>query len=210
MRSPSALAPKSGEDDGMNRADAHRRQHENDGFGTGGHVDGEAISLVDAHAAQGRGYALDFVQQMRVGVDLPLAPFVQVNEGSVSAMAALHVIVERVIRHVGLRPDVPLEGWRRPFQHALPLAKPGQLLGSAPPESFRVLVGFVDPALHHRADEIVRDGVGRMLVRARSSSRLGCGIHDDDTPFKQLRRTLWVRRGKTITHASDALPGTRR
>ena len=56
------LSAKAGKYHGVDRADAHRRQHQDDGLWTGGHVNGEAIALVDAHAAQGRGHPLHFMQ----------------------------------------------------------------------------------------------------------------------------------------------------
>ena len=83
--------------DGVDRADADRRQHQNDRLRTGRHVHREAITLLDAHSAQRRRHALYFVEQMRIGINAALAAFVEVDQGGVSAPAALNVIIERVV-----------------------------------------------------------------------------------------------------------------
>ena len=112
--------------------------------------------LLDAHAAQRRRHPLDFVEQMRVGVDAAFAALVEVDQGGVSAPAALYVVVERVVGQVGLCADKPLEGGRSPFQHPVPLAEPGQLVCCASPKAFRILLAFLDPLLNHRGDQVVR------------------------------------------------------
>ena len=43
---------KPGEDHRMNGADTHGRQHQDDRFGAGRHVDGEAITLLNTHGSQ--------------------------------------------------------------------------------------------------------------------------------------------------------------
>ena len=48
------------EDDAVNGADAHGGEHEDDRFRAGGHGEGDAVALADAHTAQGRGGALYF------------------------------------------------------------------------------------------------------------------------------------------------------
>src|SRR5208282_2232192 len=113
-----------GKDYGVNGADANRSQHQDDGFRTGRHIDGEAIALLDAQAAQRRRHPLHFVKQLGISEDAPLAALIQIDERRVSAPTAFYVIVEGVVSQVGLRADEPFEGRRSPIQHSVPLAKP--------------------------------------------------------------------------------------
>ena len=55
---------ESGEDDAVNSADANCGEHEHDCLGADGHVDGDAVALLYAHAAQGGGYALDLMLEL--------------------------------------------------------------------------------------------------------------------------------------------------
>ncbi len=73
------LGAKAGKHHGVNRADAHRRQHQDDRLRRGWHVDGEAVALLNPHPAQRFCHLLDFVQQMGIGVHAPLATLVDVN-----------------------------------------------------------------------------------------------------------------------------------
>ncbi len=176
---------KTREHHGVDGANTHRSQHQDDGFGTGRHVYGQPIAFVDAHAPQRCRNRLDLVQQVRVGVEPALAAFVEVDQGRVPAPAALHVIIKRVVGQVGLCADEPLEGRRSPFQHPVPLAKPGQLLRRASPKAFRILFAFVDPLLHHRTHQLVRYGMQCVFVSRccrRHFSHLCCAFHDEDTP----------------------------
>ena len=147
------LRAKTRKHHGVNCANAHRCQHQDDGFGTGRHVDREAIALIDAHAAQCRRHPLHFVKQLGISEDALLAAFIEIDQSRVPAPAALHVIVEGIVGEIRLRADEPLEGRRSPVQHSVPLAKPRQLVRRASPKSFGVLLPFIDPLLHYRIDQ---------------------------------------------------------
>src|SRR5207302_399527 len=117
----------------MNRPNAHRCQHQYDGFRTGWHVHGQAVAFVNPKSAKRGRDLLYFVQQMRVSVDTALSALVEVDQRSVSSPAALHMMIKRVVRQVGLRAYEPLEARPSPVQNAVPFAKPRQLIRCPPP-----------------------------------------------------------------------------
>ena len=63
-----AVAERAGsetrEDDAVDCADANCGEHEHDCLGADGHVDGDAVALFDAHAAQGGCDALDLMLEL--------------------------------------------------------------------------------------------------------------------------------------------------
>ena len=128
----------------MDRADADAGEHYCQCLRAGGHVDGDAIALLDAQGAQSGAGPLHLVKQPGVGVDAPLAALVFEDEGRLAAPSAFHVIVEAVVAEVGLGADEPPKGGRRPLKHAVPLPEPRELLGRASPEPFRVLGRLTD------------------------------------------------------------------
>src|SRR5208337_1032730 len=103
-------------------------------------------------------HPLDFVEQMRVGINAALATFVDVNQRRVSAPPAFNVMIERVVGQVSLCAYIPLEGRSIPFQHLVPLAEPRQLVRRPSPKTFGILLSFFDPLLRYWTDQVVRDG----------------------------------------------------
>ena len=81
-----------------------------------------------------------------VGEDLPLAAFVGIDEGCVSAPAAIDMVVDTVVGEVGLCAAEPLEDGRLPVEDFIPLAEPWQAFGGALPEGNGVFGGFALPA----------------------------------------------------------------
>ena len=95
-------------------------------------------------------------QELRVGVDRPLAAFVEVDEGRVAAAAVRDVVVEGVAGEVGLGADEPAERRRRPLEDAVPGPEPRQLARGALPEPLRVAAPVLDPAIDDRRDQGAR------------------------------------------------------
>ena len=137
IRSASAFAPKPGKNHRVDRADAHRRQHQHDRLGARRHVDGQAIALANAEATQRRGHPLHAVEQLGVGEDRAVAAFVEVDERRVTAAAVADVMIQRVVGEVGLRADKPAERRRVPLEDAIPAPEPGQLARPRAPRSPR-------------------------------------------------------------------------
>src|SRR5436305_13495714 len=70
--------------------------------------------------------------------------------------ATLHMIVERIVGQVCLPANEPAERGRRPLEHAIPFAQPGQLLCRSSPEFLRVLPGLLNPTIHNWTDQFHR------------------------------------------------------
>ncbi len=139
-----------------------------------GHVDGEAIALLDPHAAQRLRHFLHLVQQMGVGVHATLATFVDVNQRRVPSPTALHMMVERVVGEVGLGPDVPLERRRVPLQYLSHLRNHGSWSAARAPETFRILLSFRNPFLCHRTYQMLRNYGSDMVIWTRARGRHFC------------------------------------
>ena len=134
--------PKPGEDHRMNGADAHGRQHQDDGFGAGGHVNRQAITFLHTHGPQGCRDALDFARQLSVGEELRFAPLVHINQRRMATPPALHMVVEAIVGQIGLSADKPAKGREVPLEDAIPGAEPVQRGGGTGPE---VVVMFLLP-----------------------------------------------------------------
>ena len=149
-------AAKPGKHHQVDGPDARRGEHHHDRLGTRGHVDGDPVAALDPQATQrGRG-ALHGGQELRVGEHLAFPPLVFVDQRGGATPAALHLGVEAVVAQVGLRPHEPAERGRRPFEHAIPRAEPGQRLGGARPERLQVVRCLALHAPDHRRNQIHR------------------------------------------------------
>ena len=145
---------EAGEDYRVNGADAHGGQHQHDGLRAGGHIDGDAVALADAQSAQGGGKAAHFAGELGVGEHAPLQALVGVDHGGVTAPALRHVVIQAVVGQVGFPVQEPAEVGVVPLENAVPLAKPGQLLGGVGPERLGVRLRPFEPLPHDRIDQI--------------------------------------------------------
>src|SRR5258708_32367654 len=121
------LGPKTCKYYDVNRADAHSREHQHDRLGAGRHVISDTIAFLKAHDAQRSRLAFLFVKLLRVGESLPLAAFIEIDQGGMPTPAALDVLVERIVGQVGLPADKPAEGGWRPLKDSIPGTQPRPL-----------------------------------------------------------------------------------
>ena len=127
-----------GEDHRVDGANPDGRQHHHDRLGAGWHIDGKSVSFLDAHTPERGGDSLDLVGQLRVGEQAAFTAFVDVDKSCTVAPAVRDVVVEAVVGEIGLGPEKPTETGKVPFEDAVPLAKPGQLISRLSPELFGV------------------------------------------------------------------------
>ena len=151
---PERLRAEAGEDDGVDRPDPDGGEQEHDRLRAGRHVDRDAVALLDAEPAQRGGDPLHLVEELAVREDAALAALVRVDERGVPCPAAPHVAVERVPGEVRPPAHEPAELREAPLEHVLPALEPGQVLGGAGPEAFRVLASRGDPAADDRVHEV--------------------------------------------------------
>src|SRR5262249_46881856 len=117
------------------------------------HVHRDAIAFADPETAQRGRDALHFVKQLRVGEDGSFASFVNVDERRMAAASVRDVMVECVVTDIRPGPDEPAKRRRRPFEHAVPGAEPGQLTRGTIPKCVGILPRVVDPALDDRTNK---------------------------------------------------------
>ena len=142
------VGPEAGEDDGVDRANPDRGEHQRDRFRRCRHVDRQAIAAADSERAQTRGDALDERQERGVAEGPAFAALVHVDERGMAAAAVRDVSIEGVVREVRLGADEPAKRGEGPLEDAVPRTKPGQFTRGARPERFRVPEPALDPFLH--------------------------------------------------------------
>src|SRR5207253_9424460 len=133
-----------GEHDEDDHADADGAEHEDDGLRRRRHVDGDAVTLSEAHRPQRGAGAFGLAMKLGVGQHPALAALVLGDERGVLAASRRDMVVDAVVREVRKATRVPTEGRRLPVQDAIPLPKPRNLLRGAAPETLRV-VGCLAP-----------------------------------------------------------------
>ena len=145
------------EDHQMHRANPGAGEHQRDRLIVGRHVDRDAVTALNPDRPQRGGHALDIAQQLRVGVDPLSAVLVQADQRSAPAIAVGDLRVQARVREIRLAAEEPSEGrnlLRRPLEHFIPFAEPGDPSGSLRPERIR----FVErPSLdvsHDRSEQI--------------------------------------------------------
>ena len=139
----------------VNRPDAYRCEHEHDGFGADGHVDGETVAFLHTHATQGGSDAFDVVQKVGVGEKALFAAFIRVDEGGVAAVSLFHMAVERVVAEVGFATDEPAIAFGViPLEDLVPEAEPVETAGFLRPKVLRALAGGGHFAPNDGIDEI--------------------------------------------------------
>src|SRR6185295_914809 len=118
--------------------DADRAEHERDGLGAGGHVDRDAVTLLDTDAAKRGRDAPRVAQQLRVRERASFAALVLGDECDAVAGARGDVVVETVVCEVRPRAEVPAERGLLPVEHALPLLEPRERLRGLAPEALGI------------------------------------------------------------------------
>ena len=142
---PEGLCPESGEDHGVNRADSHARQHEDDRLGTRGHRERDAVALPHPEAAQGGRDPAHLVQELGVREDGPVATLVEVDQCVTVAVPLGHVMVQCVVGDVGLGAHEPAERRRIVLVDAVPSAEPRHRPSGPFPERFGISMAVLDP-----------------------------------------------------------------
>ncbi len=135
------LGRKAPEYDRMHGSDARAGEHCDYRLGNHGHVDANAIALLDAAALQGIGQAADLLVQLAVGEFLVDRRIVSFPDDGDLVAPRIQMPVQAVVGDVELsafKPaDVPAS--EIPVQHRVPPLVPAdELLGLFGPESFRV------------------------------------------------------------------------
>jgi len=133
---------ESPEDDRMHRADARASQQGNGEFRCHAHVDGDAVTLLDAQVFEGRGKLLHFVEKLGVGEAAHLARLAFPDDGCLLRSLAQRVPVDAVIAEVGSTADEPLGPGEIPIKNLVPGFEPMELTGCTGPELFRILNGL--------------------------------------------------------------------
>ena len=140
------------EDDEMHRADTRAGEHQGDGFEVRRHVHGHAVAALDPDRPQRSRYPLDLLEQLGVREDPLYTVLVQRDQRRPASVAAVDLSVEAGVREIGLAADEPTERGdllRRPLEHLVPLAEPGNARGRLRPER----VGLVERAALNLADD---------------------------------------------------------
>ena len=124
----------------MNGADFGDGQHSDGQFNHAPHVDGDGVALLHAQAFQHIGKAVDLFGQLGVAVGAGLAIFTFPDDGSFVLAAILHMAIQRVVNHIGLAADKPLEKGRATAVNHLSIGRipVDQLLGARIPEGHRI------------------------------------------------------------------------
>ena len=144
------LRSESGKNDRVDCADAGACEHEQNGFGAGGHRQCDSIALLDAEASERCGHTHYFMQELRVGEYHTVAAFVEIHKGSPATLAFGDVTVDRVIGEVGFSADEPAERRRIRLVDFVPRAEPVQLARSPFPEGDGIASPVFDPSLNFR------------------------------------------------------------
>ena len=123
------------------------------------HVDGHAITPLDAERAQRVGASSDFVEKLCIGDRAAVSGLAFEIERDLVAATGLHVTVEAVERDVQTATDEPSRERQLPVQHLVPRFEPGQGPGLLGPELLGVgLRLLVHPPVGHerRAGKVLR------------------------------------------------------
>src|SRR4030088_3029319 len=123
----------------MRRANAGAGQHGNWQLGGHAHVDGDAVSFVDAEILENIGEFLHFLPELLVGISTNFAGLAFPNQRRFVFARRLYVAIKTVVRKIDLAADEPLRPGRFPLQNLVPLLEPVQFFGGAGPEFFRLL-----------------------------------------------------------------------
>ncbi len=138
---------EAGEDDRVNRTDAHAGEHQHDRLRADRHVDRDPVAAADSEAAQRRRRPADLVTQLGVGEDAALAALVEIHDRGAPALAALDMDVDALPGEVRLRSGEPAEARRLGDEGLVPAPQPRQLIGGSGPElgEVGIRVGGVAP-----------------------------------------------------------------
>ena len=134
----------------MDRPDAHARQHEHECLGTGGHGKCDSVALHHTQAPQSCCYPLHLGQELGVGIGDLVTALVEVDEGVAVAASICDMMVERVVRDVGLGTDEPAERRRVSLVDAVPSPEPRELLRRARPKSLWIRQAVLYPLCYCR------------------------------------------------------------
>ena len=129
-------------DDVVDGADPGAGEHRDGEFRHEGHVDGDAIALLDAERPEDVGKLRHFAKELEVGERATIARLAFPDDRRLVPAAATHVAIEAVHRDVQLASDEPLRVRRLPVEHLVPAARPLQLIREFRPERFRIAIGL--------------------------------------------------------------------
>src|SRR5262245_22268260 len=143
------------EDYRVRGADAGAGQHGNGQFGDHRHINGYAITFIDAQRPQHIREVADLLMELLVGEGPRVARFALPDDGGLVLAPCRKVPVEAVVRDVDLSSDEPFGEGLVPFQNLFPFLEPVKLAGDLRPESFGVFDRtFVDSVVIFAAFDV--------------------------------------------------------
>ena len=134
------VSGKTAEDYGMHRADAGAGEHGDDCFGDHGHIDDDAVALLDAFGAECAGKTGGLIQHLGIGeLALRACDRAVVDHRDLIAATCLHMAVKGVVTGVRLPVRIPLVHRRVGIIERLcRLFRPVDGLGGLHPEGFGI------------------------------------------------------------------------
>ena len=140
MRSTKAFDENPAEDDRVRSANPRTSQNRNRQRGAHPHVDGDAVTLLDAERLQYVRALRHFDQQLLKGERLHFARLAFPDDGGLIAAMRMDVAVEAVVRDVDLAAREPFHVRTIPVEHLVPLLEPVEFASNLSPEFLRILL----------------------------------------------------------------------
>ena len=149
-----ALGAESAEDDAMNGSDPGAGQHRDGGLGDQGHVDKDAVPLLDSVALEHIGKLANLAVKLAVGDDLFVTGLPFPDDGRLVGAGGVEMAVETVLGGIQLSSDKPFGIGKLPVEDLGPFLEPVEFLGLTGPKFIRALhrLGMELPVLGHALD----------------------------------------------------------